>query len=71
MGDQIRIVKANSLRAYEKIKEERTIALMQNFQQKGYEPWNINSFFKGNIAEIRAVMLDMKIVALNTTMEKN
>lgn len=60
-GDRIKIVKASSMKAYEKIKEEKTIVKLQELQSGEYQVWTIDSFYKGNIAEIRAIMQELSI----------
>jgi len=57
-GDRIKYIKAGSVEAFNKIKEEQIEKGLKEFESK-YKLWEYKSFFKGNIEEIRRCMEEL------------
>lgn len=55
-GDRIKYVKANSIKSYERMKDSQIISKMKAMEEDGCQNWNLESFYKGNIQEIRKTM---------------
>lgn len=55
-GDKIKYTKAESMKAFEKLKESRMIAKQRQIDEGEKEIWDYNGFYKGNVKEIQAIM---------------
>lgn len=60
-GDRIKITKASSIKAYERIKEEKGIQRQIEVDKGTYQVWSMDSFYKGNISEMRAIIKELDI----------
>lgn len=60
-GDRVKYVKNNSIEAYKNRLEKDIERRIEELKTDNYEVWNMESFFKGNTEEIKAVMIELDV----------
>lgn len=55
-GDRIKYISANSMKSFEKVKEAQLVAKMKAMREDELQLWDVDSFYKGNVQEIRKTM---------------
>lgn len=58
-GDRIKYTKKSSLNGYAKVKESIAIKRQEEIDEGLYDIWITDSFYKGNIFELRAIMKEL------------
>ena len=58
-GDLIKYTKKNSIEAYKRIQDRLIEAKLEQMSEdeKKYEIWTIDSFYKGNTQELKKIMI--------------
>lgn len=62
-GDKIKYVKANSIKNFKYIEEQKITKKLQEIEEHEdeFEVWTMDSFYKGNVAEIKVIMKQLNV----------